>query len=850
MAAEPIVSVIVAARNAARFIDDALLSARRQSLAEIEILVVDDCSTDDTRALVLAHQATDPRVVLLYGTGKGPGAARNVAINAAKGEFLAVLDADDLMHPDRLRALVDSARRDVYDIVADNLLMFHTPADAGDPGLLLEGDIWSRPCSIDLPSWLRGNTLFSKGPALGYLKPLLRRRLLAEARIRYDETLRIGEDFDLVARLLAAGARFGYVPDPGYFYRRHRESTSFRMKTAEIDALIRAADQLHPRLNQESAASSSIRRRSLLRARYFSDLLDRLKQGRLVAASLALLAHPASAPLLAASLASTMRRRLRDRLQPSVVTAQEAPGRVLVLRGSDEDDPAMLLASIRAEGLIPVVVAHDGPASVALMKRLAILAPVARIHCSRSIDPDLAAYVMTPAAPVINDAIRPEPVRGVTMPSCKIAACCLLLAGLSGVATAASAPDCPPPQPASRMVKTFESDFAKTGSMDPAQWQTLVGQHGTVKDELEAFVPDAVSVMKSVGLRLITDRQERWGHPFTSGAVTTQGLFSQTYGHFEFLAKMPQANGMWPALWLLPANGTWPPEIDILEYIYAPWGHMPSRAAHQHSTPETTLHWVDITGTKREMGPGNHSDVQDFATYEDWATTPPPPGVGPGFAGYHTYSIDWRPASLVWFIDDQPTFCMIDNPGTGRRIPDTPMFIIIDDAVTSGTSAHPGWPGFVAPEQKFPLALDIAEVRVAQFKDLTPAPPLPLDISGVTLSAETARPGDTVHITATIQTGDADLGDARDAKMTLRRFDMTQYTGVGDPVATMRLPLQHLAARRRYPVSVSYTVSRVLPPGLYSVSVSLGYSAGPPNGPGAGRWAELRQARVLSVLAP
>jgi len=849
MAAEPIVSVIVAARNAARFIDDALLSARRQSLAEIEILVVDDCSTDDTRALVLAHQAKDPRVVLLYGTGKGPGAARNVAIDAARGEWLAVLDADDIIHPDRLRILVEAARRDRYDIIADNVFMFHTPAAAGDSGLLLEGETWSRPCSIDLPTWLRGNTLFSKAPPLGYLKPLLRRRRLVEGAIRYDETLRIGEDFDLIARLLAAGAQFFYVPDPHYFYRRHRHSTSFRMKTAEIDALIRAADHLHTRLNQASAASSSLRRHSLLRARYFSDLLDRLKQKRLVAAALALLAHPTTGPLLVRSIAYTIKRRVHHWLAPAAATMAEAPGRVLVLLGSGEDEPASLLASVRAEGLTPVVETHDGPASVVLMKRLAMLAPVVRIHCSRSIDPDLAAYAMTPAAAVISDAIPSEPARGETMPSYKIAASCVLLTGLSGVASAATAPDCPPAQPASRLVTTFESDFAKTGMMDPAQWQILVGQHGTVKDELEAFVPEAVSVVKSGGLRLTTDRQERWGHPFISGAVTTQGLFSQTYGHFEFLAKMPQANGMWPALWLLPANGTWPPEIDVLEYIYAPWGHMPSRAAHQSSMPQTTLHWADATNAHQAMGQGYNSDIQVFQTFDDWASTPPLPGMGPGFTGYHRYSIDWRPASLVWFIDDQPAFCVIDNPSTGRRIPDTPMFIIIDDAVTPGTAQHPGWPGFVAPDQKFPMALDIAEVRVSQFKDLTPAPPLPLDISGVTLSAETAHPGETVQISAMIQTGDADLGDARDAKVTIRRFDMNQYTGVGDPVATMRLPLQHLAARRRYPVTVSYTVSRVLQPGLYSVCVSLGYSSGPPNGPRAGRGAEVKQGRVLSVLA-
>jgi beta-glucanase (GH16 family) len=426
-----------------------------------------------------------------------------------------------------------------------------------------------------------------------------------------------------------------------------------------------------------------------------------------------------------------------------------------------------------------------------------------------------------------------------------IALAALAVPALAPAARALTPPNCPAPQPESNMTTTLLSDFAKTGVLDPTQWRPFVGQHGTTRDELQAFVADQVTVAKSVGLRLQTDRQERWGHKFVSGEVTTQGLFAQTYGHFEVVARMPQANGLWPALWLLPENGAWPPEIDIVEYIYAPWGKLPDRTRHMASNPQTTLHWKEPSGGHGQMGQGFHSDVQYFGTFDDWNTTTPPRGLGETFKGYHRYAVDWRPGSVSWFIDDAAVFCVIDGPGTGKRVPDQPMFMILDDAVTSGTPDHPGWPGYLSPDQQFPQSVDIASVRAARFKDLPPPPPMPLDIRSVKLSASSVRAGQTVRIDAVIQVGDADLGSARDAKVTLRKFDMTQYYGIGAPVASIPLQLSRLSAGQRYPVSASYAVSPLLPTGLYSVGLNLGYSSGPPTG--AGHFAGLEQIGTIKV---
>lgn len=106
MTESPTVSVCVPAFNAADFIEDALLSALGQSLQAIEVIVVDDGSTDGTAEIVEAVAQRDPRVRLIRQENAGVAAARNTAIAHARGTFLAPLDADDLWYPAKLSAQV------------------------------------------------------------------------------------------------------------------------------------------------------------------------------------------------------------------------------------------------------------------------------------------------------------------------------------------------------------------------------------------------------------------------------------------------------------------------------------------------------------------------------------------------------------------------------------------------------------------------------------------------------------------------------------------------------------------------------------------------------------------------
>lgn len=105
------VSIVTPAWRAAATVGETIESVLRQTYSEWEMLVVDDCSPDDTRARVAEFSARDPRVKLLpHVKNAGPAAARNTALSAARGRWIAFLDSDDIWLPQKLERTIAHAR--------------------------------------------------------------------------------------------------------------------------------------------------------------------------------------------------------------------------------------------------------------------------------------------------------------------------------------------------------------------------------------------------------------------------------------------------------------------------------------------------------------------------------------------------------------------------------------------------------------------------------------------------------------------------------------------------------------------------------------------------------------------
>lgn len=237
MTAKPDVTVVIAAWNAEPFIATAIESALAQEGPAIEVIVANDASSDGTSSLVLALAERDPRLRLVENpVNQGPSAARNRAIAIARGDWIAVLDADDRFLPGRLARLVAFAEAQdadlVFDLIQEADPEGHLISETARPAL-------STPECWDLARWIRDNMPGRSGLGTGYLKPLIRRAALQEHGLSYREDLRNSEDYALVAELLACGGSVWVLPEAGYLYTRREGSVSHRIGPEHLAPLLR-----------------------------------------------------------------------------------------------------------------------------------------------------------------------------------------------------------------------------------------------------------------------------------------------------------------------------------------------------------------------------------------------------------------------------------------------------------------------------------------------------------------------------------------------------------------------------------------------------------------------------------
>lgn len=178
-------------------------------------------------------------------------------------------------------------------------------------------------------------------------------------------------------------------------------------------------------------------------------------------------------------------------------------------------------------------------------------------------------------------------------------------------------------------------------AVDETRWK--IEDAALVKNnELQFYAPDEVYI-EDGNLVLRSRKRPLGGREYTSGLAETKGRFAQTFGRFEIRAKLPRTQGIWPAHWMLPADGTWPPEIDIMESI----GSQPNWIVMSLHAGE----WPNVDSQS-----GEH--------------------IGPDYsAGFHTFALEWEPREIRWYIDGIKRF------STQDQVPDKPFYLILNTAV-------------------------------------------------------------------------------------------------------------------------------------------------------------------------
>jgi succinoglycan biosynthesis protein ExoO len=220
----PKVSIIIPAYNTEKYIARALQSALEQTEKDIEVIVVDDGSTDNTLEVIKSF--LDKRIKLIInGSNAGPSHARNCALREARGDWIAILDSDDWYAPERLAKLLDAAYLQNADLVADDL--YKIQDDAEHPWCTQfsqYGGCLTEARRVDAVQFVESHLPGLDHLGLGSTKPLIRNSFLKNHGLIYDESVRCSEDFKFYLLCLLQGACFMVIPEAYYYYRSRKGS--------------------------------------------------------------------------------------------------------------------------------------------------------------------------------------------------------------------------------------------------------------------------------------------------------------------------------------------------------------------------------------------------------------------------------------------------------------------------------------------------------------------------------------------------------------------------------------------------------------------------------------------------
>jgi glycosyltransferase involved in cell wall biosynthesis len=321
--------VVIAAYQAAGTVEAAIRSALEQTQSALEIVVCDDGSTDGT-ADVLASFGASIRVV--RRTNGGESAAKNTAVAAARGQYVVVLDADDLFHPRRLEALAWlAAERPDLDILTTDAVL---EAD-GVPVRRAYGPNWPFPAEDQRGAILDRNFVFG-------LCAVRRTRWLDAGG--FDEGLSLTADWEFWQRLVLGGSRVGLVAEPLARYRLTSGTLSSdrtRLVRARMAVLARAGARSDLSPAERRVVAAAVRReRRNLRTR----LLDAgLEEGGWAARS--------------AAAAVVVTPGIRPRTRLGALGAVLSPARAARHRARRSDGTVEIGAGLR----VPAPVARDQP---------------------------------------------------------------------------------------------------------------------------------------------------------------------------------------------------------------------------------------------------------------------------------------------------------------------------------------------------------------------------------------------------------------------------------------------------------------------------------------------------------
>ena len=248
------VSVIIPVFNGIQYLDECISSVARQILYDMEIIIVDDGSTDGSGEAADRYAAGDPRIKVIHQKNSGVSAARNAALKAATGEYIGFVDSDDVAAPEMFDRLYGVAVRHGADIVTSGYRSFN---DTGKSSMTKPPFAPDKPIGKEEIKRLAAG-MHSGGSFLFIWRSIFSRRLIEDNGILFDTDLVIGEDTLFCMECYLNAQKAVSISEAFYGYRLH-DGSAMRKKYKP---------QLAPSLTVQYEKKAALCRR------YFPELAD------------------------------------------------------------------------------------------------------------------------------------------------------------------------------------------------------------------------------------------------------------------------------------------------------------------------------------------------------------------------------------------------------------------------------------------------------------------------------------------------------------------------------------------------------------------------------------------------
>lgn len=231
------ISVIIPAYNVEKYIEKSLKSIMNQTLKEIEVIVVNDGSKDNTASIIKKISKLDKRIILIDKENEGVSKARNIGIRKAKGEYLAFIDGDDWIEKDYFEEVYKKAKKEDYEMVMSDIFINYLRS--GRQKYRLEGITEEAITGEKYLSLYYNNKIIR-----GICNKVVKRTVFIENNLYFLEDVPSGEDMNITIKLGYLISKIGKVNSAYYHYNQYSESVTKQKTSNKIYPFLNSFKEL------------------------------------------------------------------------------------------------------------------------------------------------------------------------------------------------------------------------------------------------------------------------------------------------------------------------------------------------------------------------------------------------------------------------------------------------------------------------------------------------------------------------------------------------------------------------------------------------------------------------------